>query len=83
MAVRMQTDKKRPRLAGACGDCLLCRGQGHGRVPQNGGRMLVGHGALLHLAEHSPPLLSTLYKPLPKHLISVLAGVRTATWGSS
>src|SRR6266487_6977355 len=31
-----------------------------------------GHGALLHLSEHSPPLLSTLYEPLPKHLISVL-----------
>jgi len=34
--------------------------------------MMVGHGSLLHLSEHSPPLLSTLYKPLPKHLISVL-----------
>ena len=33
-----------------------------------------GHGTLLHLSEHRPPLLSTLYEPPPKHLISVLAG---------
>jgi hypothetical protein len=34
-----------------------------------------GHGTLLHLSEHRPPLLSTLYEPPPKHLISVLGPV--------
>ena len=76
MAVLTQQDKKLPRLAGAYGDFLLVRGQGNGRVPHNVLLMVVGHGSLLHLSEPSPPLLSTLYKPLPKHLISVLGVLR-------
>src|SRR4029450_54483 len=75
MAVLAQKHKKLPRLAGACGDCLLCRGQGNGRVPHHGLLQVVGHGACLYLSEHRSPLLSTLYEPLPKHLISVLDAV--------
>src|SRR5262245_16533713 len=72
MAVLTQKDKKLARLAGAGGDFLLFWGQGNGRVPHNVLLIVVGHGTLLHLSEHSPPLLSAVYKPLSKHLISVL-----------
>src|SRR5207249_2629735 len=76
MAVLTQKDKKLPRLAGACGDGLLFRGQGNGRVPHNILLMMVGHSSRLHLSEHSLPLLSTLYEPLSKHLINVLGYMR-------
>src|SRR5262249_3948688 len=73
MAVRAPKHEKRPRLAGACGDCLLLRGQGNGRVPQNG-LLTGGRDTLLSATSQSTdhPLLSTPLRALPKPLISVL-----------
>src|SRR5262249_17124985 len=73
MAVRAPKHEKRPRLAGASGDCLLLRGQGNGRVPQNG-LLTGGRDTLLSATSQSTdhPLLSTPLRALPKPLISVL-----------
>src|SRR5262249_49842525 len=76
MAVRAPKHEQRPRPAGAGGDWLLLRGQGSGRVPQNG-LLTGGRDTLLSATSQSTdhPLLSTPLRALPKPLISVLGGV--------
>src|SRR5215510_10496846 len=72
MAMLAQKHQKLPRLAGAGGYFLLFRGQHNGRVPQN--RFLKVEGARCSFTYQitDMPLLSTLYEPLSKQLISVL-----------
>src|SRR5262249_8545602 len=67
-----QQHKTLPRLAGACGDFLLCRGQHDGRGPPK--RLLTVEGARCSCTSQITdlPLLSTRYEPLSKQLISVL-----------
>ena len=80
MAVLAQKHKKLPRLAGACGYFLLFRGQRNGRVPHNGLLTVVGSRCSSTYQSTDRPLLSTLYEPLSKHLISVLE-CRSPCWG--
>ena len=77
MAVLAQKHEKLPRLAGACGYCLLLRGQGNGRVPPNG-LLTGGRDTVLAATYQSTdnPLLSTPLRALPKPLISVLGSHR-------
>jgi hypothetical protein len=75
MAVLTQKHKKPPRLAGAGGYFLLDRGQGNGWIPPNALLTVVWDTVLSSTYQSTDsPLLSTLYKPLLKHLISVLGG---------
>src|SRR5206468_7573482 len=72
MAMLAQKHKKLPRLAGACGDFLLFRGQHDGRVPHNGLLKVEGAQCSFTYQITDMPLLSTLSEPLSKQLISVL-----------
>ena len=67
---------KLPRLTGACGYFLLFRGQHDGRVPHNGLLKVEGARGFFTYQTTDMPLLSTLYEPLSKQLISVLGGLR-------
>src|SRR5207253_8091423 len=74
MAMLAQKHKKLPRLAGACGYFLLFRGQHDGWVPHNGLLKVEGARCSFTYQSTDMPLLSTLYEPLSKQLISVLGG---------
>ena len=70
-----QKHKKLPRLTGACGYFLLFRGQHDGRVPHNGLLKVEGARCFFTYQTTDMPLLSTLYEPLSKQLISVLGNL--------
>src|SRR6266852_5173319 len=73
MAYPAQKDKELPRLLCPCGNLLLFRAQRDWRVPHGSTPHGGGYTVLLSPSEHRCPSLSTLYEPLSKQLVSVLA----------
>ena len=63
---------------GVRGHFLLFRGQHDGRVPHNGLLKVEGARCFFTYQTTDMPLLSTLYEPLSKQLISVLGWPPTA-----
>jgi hypothetical protein len=74
MASLSQKHKDFPRLTCAGDNLLLFRGQRHRRMPHDG--LLTVEGSRGSSTYHSTNLLilSTLYEPLSKQLVSVLGG---------
>src|SRR4029450_9906384 len=74
MAALAQKHKKLPRLASTGGDGLLFCAQREGRIPHHGLLKVEGLQSTSAYQITAMLLLSTLYAPLLKHLISVLGG---------
>ena len=75
MASLAQKHKELARLVGARDDFLLFRGQRNGRIPYDGLLTVAGARDWSIYQSTNRPLLSTLYEPPSKQLISVLEGV--------
>jgi hypothetical protein len=74
MASLAQKHKELSRLACTCDNLLLFRGQRDRRVPHDGLLTMEGSRGSSTSQSTNRPLLSTLYEPLSKQLISVLVG---------
>src|SRR5262249_50924710 len=75
MAPLSQKHKELSSLACACGNFLLFRGQRDRRIPHDGLLTMEGVQDSSIYQSTNLPILSTLYEPLSKQLINVLAEV--------